>query len=72
MPRQTDPVKRLCYAEDLTVCVSGVNIPDLEVSLKKLPKGNNCVPEGQFFADFHPKVFSHVAYPRHTPGKDPS
>ena len=33
MPRPTDPVKRICYADDLTVCASGVNIPDLEVSL---------------------------------------
>ena len=34
MPRLTYPVKRVCYADDLTVWASGVNIPDLEVSLK--------------------------------------
>ena len=33
MPRPTYPVKRVCYADDLTVWASGVNIPDLEVSL---------------------------------------
>ena len=33
MPRPTDPVKRVCYADDLTVWAPGVNIPDLEVSL---------------------------------------
>ena len=33
MPRPTDPVKRVCYADDLTVWASGVNITDLEVSL---------------------------------------
>ena len=33
MPRLTDPVKQICYADDLTVWASGVNIPDLEVSL---------------------------------------
>ena len=33
MPRPTDPVKWVCYADDLTVRASGVNIPDLEVSL---------------------------------------
>ena len=27
------PVKRVCYADDLTVWASGVNIPDLEVSI---------------------------------------
>ena len=30
MQRPTDPVKRICYADDLTVWASGVNIPDLE------------------------------------------
>ena len=33
MPRLTDLVKRVCYADDLTVWASGINIPDLEVSL---------------------------------------
>ena len=33
IPRHTDPVKRVCYADDLTVWASGVNIPDLVVSL---------------------------------------
>ena len=29
----TDPVKRVCYADGLTVWASGVNIPDLDVSI---------------------------------------
>ena len=33
MPIPTDPVKRVCYADDLTVWASGVNILDLEVSI---------------------------------------
>ena len=33
MPMPTDPVKRVCYADDLTVWASGVNIPDLEASI---------------------------------------
>ena len=33
MPIPTDPVKRVCYADDLTMWASGVNIPDLEVSI---------------------------------------
>ena len=33
VPRPTDLVKRVCYADDLTVWASGVNIPHLEVSL---------------------------------------
>ena len=32
MPRPTNQVKRVWYADDLTVWASGVNIPDLEVS----------------------------------------
>ena len=38
MPRPTDPVKRVCYADDLTVWASGVNIPDQEVSLNNYLK----------------------------------
>ena len=33
MPIPTEPVKRVCYADDLTVWASGVNIPDLEISV---------------------------------------
>ena len=33
MPIPTEPVKRVCYADALTVWSSGVNIPDLEVSI---------------------------------------
>ena len=33
MPIPTEPVKRVCYADDLTVWASGVNIQDLEVSI---------------------------------------
>ena len=33
MPIATDPVKRVCYADHLTVWASRVNIPDLEASI---------------------------------------
>ena len=33
MPRWTDSVKRVCYADDLTVWATGVKIPDLEGSI---------------------------------------
>ena len=33
MPIPTDPVKRVCYADDLTVWISDVKIPDLEVTI---------------------------------------
>ena len=33
MPRPTEPVKRVCYADDITVWVTRVKIPDLEDSV---------------------------------------
>ena len=33
MPRPTEPVKRVCYADDITVWATGVKIPDLEDSV---------------------------------------
>ena len=36
MPRPTDPVKRVCYADDITVWASGVNIPNLEIIINNL------------------------------------
>ena len=33
MPILIDPVKRVCYADALTMWASGVNIPDLEISI---------------------------------------
>ena len=30
MPRPTEPVKQICYADDITVWASGVKIPELE------------------------------------------
>ena len=33
MPRPTEPVKRVCYAHDITVWDTGVTIPDLEDSV---------------------------------------
>ena len=56
MPRPTDPVKRVSYADVIPVWASGVNVPDLEISLNSyLDRGNNCIPERQLFADFCPK-----------------
>ena len=41
MPRPTEPVKRVCYADDITVWATGVKISDLEDSINKyLEEGN--------------------------------
>ena len=39
MPTPTEPVKRVCYADDLNVWATGVNIPVIEDSL------NSCLDE---------------------------
>ena len=36
MPRPTEPVKRVCYVDDLTVWATGVKIPDLEDSINSI------------------------------------
>ena len=33
MPMPTEPIKRVCYADDLTVWATGVKIPDMEDSI---------------------------------------
>ena len=33
MPRPTEPVERVCYADDITMWATGVNIPYLEDSV---------------------------------------
>ena len=35
MPRPTEPVKRVCYADDITVWATGIKIPDLENSVNR-------------------------------------
>ena len=60
----TDPVKRVCYADDLTIWASGVNIPDLQVSINNYLEEITAYPEGQFFADFRPKSIQSRCAPR--------
>ena len=35
MPKPTEPIKRVCYADDITVWASGVKIPDLETGINR-------------------------------------
>ena len=41
MPRPTEPIKRVCNADDLTVWATGVKIPDLEDSINIYLKDNS-------------------------------
>ena len=55
MPRPTDPVKRVCYADDLTVWASGVHIPDLEVSLNNYLEELTTYPKDNYLLISAPK-----------------
>ena len=72
MPIPTDPVKRVCYADDLTMWASGVDIQDLEVSINNYLGGNNYVPEGQFFADFYMYIYMYITPDTHQAKIHPS
>ena len=71
MPIPTDPAKWVCYADDLTVWASGVNIPDLEVSIKNYLEEITAYLKDNYLLISAP-VFSHVAHHGHTPSQDPS
>ena len=68
MPIPTEPVKRVCYADDLTVWASGFNIPDLEVSINNYLKDHSLLisaPKSSVTlftpdthqAKIHPRIF---------------
>ena len=55
MPTPTEPVKRVCYADDLSAWATGVNIPDMEDSL------NSCLEEITAYLKETPCYSSHRA-----------
>ena len=59
MPRPTESVKQVSYADDLTVWATGIKIPDLEDSINSYIEEINAN-----------KVFSHVVQPGPTPSQD--
>ena len=42
MPRPTEPVKRICYADDIPVWASGVKIPELEHKINGYQREMSC------------------------------
>ena len=48
MPRPTPPVKRVCYADDITDCATGPKIPQLESMINSYLRE---VPEGKLAFD---------------------
>ena len=73
MPRPTEPVKWVCYADDITVWATGVNIPDLEDSINSyLEEITAYLKDNSLLISAPKSVFSHVVQPGPTPNQDPS
>ena len=70
MPRPTEPVKRVCYADDLTVWATGVKIPDLKDSLNSYLEKITAYLKDNSLLIYAPKVVSNVVRPRHTTNQD--
>ena len=69
MPSRLPPVKRVCYADDITVCTTD---PTTGVYDQQLPERCKHLPEGTFAFDLCAKVNSHALHPRQTPVPDAS
>ena len=68
MPRPTSPVKRVCYADAITVRASGPKIPQLESMINSyLRDVGRHLPEGKLAFDLCAEVNSHTLHPGNTP-----
>ena len=66
MPIPTEPVKQVCYADDLTVWATGVKIPDMEDSLNiYLEEITAYLKDNP--VDLCPKAVSNIVHHGHTP-----
>ena len=63
MPRPTEPVKRICYADNITVWASGVEISELEHKVNTYLTEMS-VPTGKLAFDISTKVISDLVYAR--------
>ena len=71
MPIPTEPVKRVCYADDITVWATGVKIPDLEDIVNSYLAEIIAYLKDNSLLISAPKS-SHAVQPRSTPSQDPS
>ena len=71
MSRPTDPVKPVCYADDLTVWASGVRTSELEQKNQYLFDGDVPVLMGKLAIDISTKVSSNLVYARPGAGQYP-
>ena len=70
MPRPIEPVRRICYADDITVWASRVKISELEQS-QYLLDGDVPVLMGKLAFEISTKVISNHVYARHGTGQYP-
>ena len=70
MPRPSEPVKCICYADDITVWASGVEISELEHKVNTFD-GDVPVPTGKIAFDIRTKVISDLVYARPGAGQYP-
>ena len=71
MPRPIEPVRRVCYADDITVWDTVVKIPDLEDSINNYLEEITAYLKDNSLLIYAP-VFSHVVQPGPTLSQDPS
>ena len=64
MLKPTYPVKRICYADDISVWASGAKIPELEVKINDYLEKMSRVLKVKLSADISPKVNSYSLHPR--------
>ena len=69
MQRPTEPVKRICYADDITVWASGVKIPEQS---QHLFDGDVPFLTSQLAIDISTKVISNLIHSRPGAGHHPS
>ena len=65
-----EPVKRVCYADDLTVWAPGVKIPDMEDCINSYLEEITAYLKDNS-VDLCPKVVSYIVHPGHTPSQNP-
>ena len=70
MPMPTEPVKRVCYADDLTVWATGVKIPDMEDSLNSYLEEINAYMNDNSMLISAPKSSSNIVHTGHTPSQN--
>ena len=71
MPRPTEPVKRICYTDDITVCASGVEISELEHKVNTYLTDISRFLREKLAFDISTKVISDLVYARPGAGQYP-